>query len=388
MIVIFQTIFSVFSFLYLTATAFLYSGLKRLSKSSGKRNTRNYSFSIVIAARNEEANILACLESVCSQTIDKSRYEVVLVEDRSTDRTFKLAQDFAAGHSNVKIVPVYKTIPGISPKKYAVSLGIKAAENEIIVFTDADCRVRTTWLETINSGFDENTGLVQGITTYSRAEGINDFLFNFQAVDFLSHGIIAAAAIGAKFPLNSNANNMSFRKSAFDAVGGYGFAGSVVSGDDDLLLQRIWKSKKWNIKYMTDASGAVYTFPAKSFNDMFEQRKRWGSKTVHYTRPQMFFLGEIFFFYLCIPASIIAALFFPILWISTICLLIVKLIGEYMLLLPGMKMFDKNELRKYIIPGSILQLPMVLCAVVIGVFFKFVWKGGTYKRKIKCREGC
>jgi cellulose synthase/poly-beta-1,6-N-acetylglucosamine synthase-like glycosyltransferase len=378
------TLFSAVSLFYLGATLFLFCGLKRLSSHSN--GPKNLTYSIVIAARNEETTIAACLESVFSQTIDPHRYEVILVDDRSNDRTVDVAKSLAAKHPKLSILTIQQTPAGLSPKKHAVSQGVTRAKNEIVVFTDADCRVPPTWLDTIDRQFAADVGLVQGVTTYSYVKGMNAFFFGVQALDFLSHGIVAAAAIGSGFPLNSNANNLAFRKAAFDQLGGYGSAGSVVSGDDDLLLQRIGKCKKWAIRYMVDPHGAVETSPALTVKAMFEQRKRWGSKTVHYNKQQVVFLGGIFCFYLSIMASFLAALFSPKLWFVFAGMLLVKLLGESILMIPGTALFNKKELRSYIVPASILQPPMVVCAVVLGVFGKFTWKGQSYSRMIHAKK--
>jgi cellulose synthase/poly-beta-1,6-N-acetylglucosamine synthase-like glycosyltransferase len=367
------------SLLYIAAVVFLSRGLCRISSGS-PASPHNLKFSIVIAARNEERAIKRCLNSVLNQTIGVSRYEVILVNDRSTDATASIAGEVAARHPNLSIVSVRETPAGMSPKKYAVSLGIASASNEIVVFTDADCVVPPTWLQTIDRYFDEHTGLVQGITTYERVAGINRLFFGLQAVDFLSHGVVAAAAIGAGLPINSNANNFAFRKAAFDEAHGYGKLGSVVSGDDDLLLQRIWRSKKWRIRFMADTAGKVTTLPTPTVRGVFEQRKRWGSKTVHYNAGQVCLLVPVFLFYLATVAACCAGCFLPVAFALCGAMLIVKLLGEMLLMMPGTKLFGELALRKFLVLGSLVELPLVLSAVVLGVFGRFAWKGQRFAR--------
>jgi cellulose synthase/poly-beta-1,6-N-acetylglucosamine synthase-like glycosyltransferase len=367
----------ILSLIYLSIILFFYRGLRRLSPSSVPHNLR---FSVVIAARNEERNIEKCLKSVLSQTIDPSRYEVILVNDRSTDATAAIAAAIAKNRPNLSVLAILETPQGVSPKKHAVLQGILKAKEEIIVFTDADCIVPPAWLETIGMYFDDNTGLVQGITTYAEAPGMNRLFYGIQAVDFLSHAVVSAAAIGANLPLNSNANNFAFRKKAFDEANGYGVDGAVVSGDDDLLLQRIWRNTPWRIRYMTDAAAAVRTLPTQSAAGVFEQRKRWGSKTVHYSRMQVSVLSSVFFFYLAIAALFLAGFFKPVLFVVFCGMLLVKFIGELVLMIPGTRLFGEQRLRKYLLPASLIQLPLVLLSVVLGVFGKFVWKEQKFGR--------
>lgn len=363
---------------YCAAVLFLARGLARIIPASRAGHGSN--FSVVIAAHNEEENISACLTSVLRQTIPASRFEVILVNDRSTDATAKRAEALAETHANLSVINIPSTPSGLSPKKHAVGQGVSAARNEIVVFTDADCTVPDTWLETIDRYFDEHTGLVQGITVYRKAPGMNELFFGLQAVDFLSHGVVAAAAIGAGLPLNSNANNFAFRKAAFQDVNGYGKLGAVISGDDDLLLQRIWRSGVWRIRYMPDASAKVFTLPTPTPGAVFEQRKRWGSKTVYYNPRQVSLLSAVFLFYVGISAFFIGGFVRPLCFALCAGMLFVKILGEATLMEPGTRMFGELPLRAFIMPASLVQLPMVIAAVAAGVFGRFSWKDRRFAR--------
>lgn len=365
---------------YLGAIIYLLRGLHLLQPSG---DPQHLTYSIVIAARNEEANIAQCLDSIFSQTIAPDSYEVILVNDRSTDATAQICARYAEQHPSMSVITISGTPAGLAPKKYAVARGIEAARYEIIVQTDADCTVRTDWLTTIDRNFGEGIGLVQGITTYVRPEGMTRLFYGLQAVDFLSHGIVAAAAIGAGMPINSNANNFAFRKKAFEEVDGYGSkAARVVSGDDDLLLQRIAQSKTWEVRFMIDPKGAVLTMPTMTPGGVFNQRKRWGSKTVNYTAGQVVFLSGIFLFYCGIPGSLIIGFVKPVFLAVFVGMLAVKVFGELLLMVPGTATFNQKHLRPYIVPASLIQLPMVLAAVVLGVFGRFSWKGEKFGREV------
>jgi cellulose synthase/poly-beta-1,6-N-acetylglucosamine synthase-like glycosyltransferase len=357
---------------------FLRRGLHRLSCPGCTAST---TFSVVIAARNEEENIGACLDSVLDQTMAATDYEVIVVNDRSIDKTAAIARDYASRVSNLRVVEVTEVPDGISPKKHAVLRGVETARHGIVVFTDADCRVPRTWLETVGRYFTDDTGVVQGITTYSPVAGMNRTFWGLQALDFLSHGIIAAAGIGAGLPINSNANNMAVRREAIEKTG-YGTKSGVVSGDDDLLLQRIWEDGRWKIRYMTDRQGAVTTLPTATLKGVFEQRKRWGSKTVHYSPGQVVLLGGVFLFYLLIIFNGLIGLFSRRHRSAFRKLIMGKLAGELLLLIPGTRIFNQQALRRYIVPASVLQLPLVVAAVVIGVFGNFSWKGQSFRRSV------
>ncbi|MDG5814435.1 glycosyltransferase [Chitinispirillales bacterium ANBcel5] len=365
---------------YSLVILFLKRGLITLNKPA---KPAGYSFSVVIAARNEEKNIQLCIDSVLAQTIDKERFEIIVIDDRSIDNTPLILTKIAQTHHNLRWIRVEKTPNKVSPKKYAVTKGIEQAKNEIVVFTDADCVVPETWLHTLDCYFAEDTGLVQGITCYKEDESINRHFYGVQSIDFLSHGIVAAAGIGAGIPINSNANNFAFKKEVFSSLCGYGEdIQCVVSGDDDLLLQRIWKSGKWKVEFMSDPAGAVETNPTPTIAEAFEQRKRWGSKTVHYCLPQVLILSTVFLFYLFIAAFFVTGFIDHTFWGVTVGLVGVKVTGEALLLYPGTKIFRKKELRRYILAASVIQLPVVIAAVFSGVFGKFSWKDQKFRRKV------
>lgn len=365
---------------YGAAVAFLWRGLRRLRLSGPPQNL---TYSVVIAARNEQNTIGRCLESVFSQTFPQERYEVIVVNDRSDDHTSDICEEYCRRNPAMSHMVIRETPPGVAPKKYAVTAGIAQARNEVVVLTDADCVVPAGWLSAIDRNFTDSTDLVQGVTAYEYPGRMGRFFFNVQAVDFLSHGVVAAAAMGAGLPLNSNANNFAFRKKAYENARGYGSVKKVVSGDDDLLLQRIAQNRKGSVSFMTDPAGAVITRPTPTLRAMFEQRKRWGSKTVNYGPGQVVFLGGVFLFYCGVAASLAAGFFNPVFFSVFLAMFASKLTGEYMLMLPGTAVFNQKYLRPYILPASFFHLPLVLAAVLFGVFGRFSWKGERYGRIVK-----
>ncbi|MFP4418610.1 MAG: glycosyltransferase [Chitinispirillaceae bacterium] len=372
-----------FGIWYLGSVLYLRRGLSRNSRST---NPHGHRFSVIIAARNEEKSIERCIRSLMQQSVDSSRYEVIVANDRSIDATRQILEKLRQEFENLYIIDITTLPIACSPKKNALTQAISIAKNEIIVYTDADCVVGERWLESIDCHFEENVGLVQGITTYHRDTTISPLLYGFQAIEFLSHGIVSAAAIGAGFPLNSNANNLAFRKSIFKQIDGYSTVQELVSGDDDLLLQRIWRDKSWKLRYMTDTRGAVTTTPTPTLRGVFEQRKRWGSKTVHYNPGQIMFLGGIFSFYLSLITATGAAFLSSDCWPLAGILWFVKLLGEALLMIPGMRMFRQQFLLPYFLPASVLQLPMIILAVLLGVFGSYEWKQQRFMRKMKKEE--
>jgi predicted membrane-bound dolichyl-phosphate-mannose-protein mannosyltransferase len=132
---------------------------------------------------------------------------------------------------------------------------------------------------------------------------------------------------------------------------------------------------------MADAAGAVRTRPTQTFPGVFEQRKRWGSKTVHYGIRQIMMLSGVFSFYCAVMALLCAGIFVRQALVISACMMLVKIAGEAILMFPGTKIMGQEGLRKYLIVGSLIQLPMVIFSVVLGVFGRFAWKDQRFKRK-------
>jgi cellulose synthase/poly-beta-1,6-N-acetylglucosamine synthase-like glycosyltransferase len=378
---VFVCICGILSLYYLGAVLFLLRGL--MKRGDAGQQQPGLAFSVIIAARNEEHTLDHCLAHVFDQSLPPERFEVIVVNDRSTDATAAVCEGYGRNHPNMSVITVTQTPRGIAPKKHAVTQGVRKARNEIVVLTDADCTVPRQWLETISRYFSGDTGLVQGITVYAENASLNRFFWGLQSIDFLSHGVVSAAAIGMGMPLNSNANNFAFRRALFEEVGGYGDGSEkVISGDDDLLLQRIATDKNWQVRYMTDPAGAVTTAPTPTVAGVFEQRKRWGSKTVNYSTRQIAFLSGVFLFYCGIAAAVIMGFFEPRFFLAAAAMAAVKIVGEYLLLIPGTALFGRKQLRPFILPASLLQAPMVIAAVVLGVFGRFSWKGERFGRTV------
>lgn len=367
---IFSTL-SLFSAYYLFVILFLLRGLKKLKKGC---NDKKHSFSVITACRNEEGHIEACLRSVFAQDYPGELFSVIVVDDRSADRTPEVLKRLRAEFSRLSVITLDRCPEGTAPKKHALSKGIEQARGEILLFTDADCRVPPTWISAINRHFDEKTGTVSGLTTYFRPPSMDRFFWGLQAMDFFSHSVVSAAAIGAGLPLNTNANNFAVRRSLYDSVRGFTRGLAVVSGDDDLLLQAAAREGRALVRYAIEKEAAVETAPTPTLRGIWEQRKRWGSKTIYYNKGAVLFLTGIFFYYLLILVGLVVSFAWPF--------FVYKTLLDLLLAWRGMRLFRKTDLLPYFPPASILHIPLIILSIVFGVFGRFTWKGATTKKRL------
>ncbi len=359
---------------------------KGLSSIAVPESNEKPFFSVIIAARNEEANIKKCIERILAQSYPSNKFEIIVADDRSTDSTAAIIESCASIDKRIRLVKIGNCPVGVSPKKNAVSEAVSYARGEVLLFTDADSTVPSGWMECMASHLAPDTDFVSGLTKFYKTGTVSDVWFNLQQTDFLSHGIVSAAAISAGLPLNTNANNLAVRRLSFNKVNGYRGVECVVSGDDDLLLQRL-KKAGGKVKFAASPLAAVETKAAANLREWWEQRKRWSSKTVYYDRKAVFLLSFVFSYYLLIFTAVFLSLLIDGLFYYGIIAFVHKTILDAFLYFRGCSLL-KCKLRGYwfwlLAP---LHIPIIVFAVLFGVFGRFRWKDGRVSRKLAVSVG-
>ncbi len=239
---------------------------------------------VIVAARNEEKNIIRCLESLSNLYYPVGKLEIFVVDDKSTDATGKMIDEFIADKPIFKKIEVKNKMGKLRGKTNAIATAIELASGEIIVTTDADCAVHPQWAFTLASYYDENVAMVSGYTTQKATSGFS----GMQALDFIYLLIVAAGTMNYKKPLSCIGNNMSYRKSVYHEVGGYeGIPFSVT--EDFGLLMVIDKLKKYKIIYPLDKEALVVSEPCEDMSALYHQKKRWGVGGLD-SRPRGYFV--------------------------------------------------------------------------------------------------
>ena len=248
-------------------------------KKEARRKNRKIdnSISVIIPAKNEEESLPSLFASLEKQTY--SDFEIVLVDDRSEDDTFSVMMKFQSRYPDrVRIVRNEKTFYGKNPKQMVLDIGAKNASGDILLFTDADCRVPETWVESMASAYnDERTGLVFGSVTTGGGKGL---LANFQRFDHLLRYHYTAACAGLKSPTGGFGNNLSIRAAALDDIGGFSDIEFSVT-EDAQLIARVRDTGKWIIEAKSSWASTVYTAPVKTWKELAVQELRWSTGAVH-----------------------------------------------------------------------------------------------------------
>lgn len=245
-----------------------------------KADTQNPPFiSIIIPVRNEENNIGALLADLANQHFPQANFEVLVINDNSTDRTAEIVQQAAAINNNIRLIHLPDT-PTTSPKKRAIETAISTAKGDLILTTDGDCRVGTNWLHSISMHYlATGAKLISSPVTFHKAKSLFDHL---QIVEFSSLIGSGASAISAGYPSMCNGANLAYEKRAFQEVGGYDGVRHIASGDDEFLMHKIAAHFPGSVHFLKNPDAIVSTEAHQSWAGFFRQRKRWASKWKHY----------------------------------------------------------------------------------------------------------
>ena len=339
-----------------------------LSLRPRRVNGRHLSVSVVVPARNEAANIDACLRALSVQTYSDEHLEIIVVDDRSTDDTAARIDKWTRRLPNLSRVSVTQQDCDC-PKKNALWQGIKNARGDIIFTTDADCRPGPNWIASAIAHFAPDVGMVIGHAPLLKNERAISGLLSLQA---LIVSTLAAGSAGIGFPLTCSGRNMAYRREAFDEVNGFSDIGHIIGGDDVLLMRQVAQKSAWKIRFNADADAFV---PSASHPDnLINRQVRYQSKTIHYGIPTLILALAVYIFHV-----ILATL--PILfWIDTelfyavgSCLAI-KIIADAVFLLVGSIRFKSLKLLLWFPILEILIIPYIVIICALGTFTPFKWK--------------
>ncbi len=342
--------------------------------------------SVVIAARNEEENIGALLQDLAAQDYPVDRYEVIIANDNSTDATAAIVAGYSAHYPFIKLINITATPVDFSPKKYALQCAVDRANGDIILATDADCRVGPRWISTMTAYMDEDTGFVIGFSQFGRRGQAQPFVQRFQAFDFVTLMGVAAAATHLRLPMAASGQNLGYRKAAFVAVNGYHPVKRRLSGDDVLLMQMIRKHTRYRIVYASHPDAHAVSAPQPTWGSFINQRNRWASNGGYQVR-----LNLTFFAYLILTFSFNVLLLLGLPWALYVhqhtllfawCLA-GKACSEGAIAIAAARFFHREDLLKYFPGWFALQIPYVVLVGVLGSMGLFRWKGRTGGTRVK-----
>lgn len=236
------------------------------------KNPSNQIISAIVVVRNEDENIANLLDSFERQTYQN--FEIIIVDDNSTDQTVNIIEKHPEFGKRLRLLKLVNR--GNSPKKNGIELAIENAKGEIIFTTDGDCILSPKILEVYANIFqNSNTKMLIGPVTFFEE---NSLWNSLQIVEFASLSGSSAIAAFLNAPIMSSAANLAYRKSVFLEVGAYADNAGLASGDDEFLMNKISNRYPKSTKYVKSDECVVETKACTTWNEFYNQRKRWAGK--------------------------------------------------------------------------------------------------------------
>jgi len=363
----------IFEIIFLTALSFYFIQLIIFTIGAGKqfqkiKNEELPTVTIIVAARDEKENILECMRSLDNLIYPEEKLEIILINDHSTDGTGEIIESFIQDNPKFKAIIPSEQVGTLKGKSNALANAIKIASGEIILTTDADCTVSPTWAKTIASYFQKNIGFVGGFTTQN-----SDTTFGgMQAIDFIYLITIASGSQNIGKPLSCIGNNMAYRKSIYEEIGGYENLKFSVTEDFNMLMA-INKNKKYKIIYPLDEGSLVTSKPCPDFKTLYWQKKRWGVGGMDSD-----FIGYLIMAwgFITHAAMILTPLFFSL---TALYLCLFKIFIDYFFVYPVFKKLKLNMKFGHFVAFEIYFIVyVIMLPLVVFAGRKVKWKGREY----------
>ena len=309
--------------------------------------------SVIIAARNEARNIERNLPAILAQ--DYKRFEVIVIDDNSTDDTAKVLENLCKSHGNLR----YARLADVRGKKNAVTKGIELANYEWLLLTDADCSPRSDrWIESMFSNLSRNTNLILGYSPFYKAEGLVNSLARVDAfnigVQYLSFALYGIPYMGV-------GRNMAYRKSLFQETRGFSDHMNVLSGDDDLFIQAAASSSYTAVRMIKDTQ--TISRSKTSFSSWFSQKRRHFSTGFHYKIGTLIMLGLVQFnilgFYVALFLNVVYGTH---IWVVFV-LALVRFYSQYRIIKKTAVKLGEIDL---LLLSLILELPIIIFNLLAG----------------------
>jgi cellulose synthase/poly-beta-1,6-N-acetylglucosamine synthase-like glycosyltransferase len=355
-------IFSILGFYLLMHFIMLIGLLINSKKPQG--STYEPTVSIIICAKDEEDSIEDCIKSLVDLNYPKDKLEIILVNDRSVDRTKEIMTSYVSRHPQLKYFEATESAGKLKGKANALQQALKIATKEIIFTTDADIKVNRNWIREIIKYYDEKTGVVAG---YSVIETKNLF-WSLQSADWLYLLSVASGGDGVGVPISCVGNNMSYRKSAYDNIGGYEKIPFSVT-EDFILLQKIHKSG-CKTKFPVNDDTKNITLPCLTIKQLLSQKKRWAAGGMGAMN-----FGMLIGLFSWLTGAVILSGWAFLDMRTYLAFFIIKLIADSIFLFPAVKEFKMFKVYLYMVFFEIyFAVYVIITSVLLAVDRKVVWK--------------
>lgn len=326
--------------------------------------------SVLVAARDEEHGILACLQALHRLNYPAAQLQILIGDDDSSDGTARIVQDFIRDKPHFHYHHISQPLPGLRGKQNVLAQLSALADGDLLLITDADIEVHPDWAAGMAAGFaDARTGIVCGPTLVWG----NSLFARLQGLDWLMGQVLARAHAGVGIPISAVGNNMAVRREAYDNIGGYAALPFNII-EDFLLFHALVEQGPWRYKMVFHPGLSAESLPVEGLQGWFRQRKRWfrGARGLAWYNLLLIFLNA-----LVMPAIVASALLLP--WPWTVAFVGAKLLADFLLLLYGALRLGKLSRLMYFLPYEAYYVfSMIATPVLMMLPGRVVWKGRRY----------
>jgi cellulose synthase/poly-beta-1,6-N-acetylglucosamine synthase-like glycosyltransferase len=371
LIALLSTISFLLSALFLFVITFLIIGWNRIKRPQVKLSGFTTRVTILIAARNEEEKIHLTIEDILAQDYPKELTEIIIVDDHSTDRTSQIIAGYA--DHGVKLLQLKEDKPLNSYKKKAIAQAIKRSTAELMVATDADCRMGKKWLSSIVGYYEANDlFMISSPVSYFEEKSLFE---RMQTLEFYTLIATGGAFIGNNHASTCNGANLAYRRDIFYEVGGFTGIDDLASGDDELLLQKVAARYPGKIGFLKLYDAVVFTHAKHNLQEFLQQRRRWASKSVKYKDKKVVaVVTGLWLFNVSVLANFFLGFWDKIFFEICGSQLLMMAILELILLLPVTLFFKRTRLLSLII----ISIPIY---VIYFAYIGLAGNKGTYHWK-------
>ena len=323
--------------------------------------------SVLVAARDEEKNIAACLQALVKQDYPIDQIEVLVGNDDSSDRTGEIIRLLESEYAQIKSVEIVQGKDGLQGKTNVLAQLADKAKGEFLAFTDADIVVPKQWLKSMVGYFEEKTGVVTGVTVVQSG----GFFGLFQGIDWVFALAMVRILTALGFPVTAMGNNMMVRKSTYDSTGGYRAIGFSVT-EDFALFNAIVKAG-WGFKNVIHSSVSAVSEPVRGMMSLLHQRKRWmhGALKLHWSIVLLLILQALYY-----PLILALLIYSPIKAMEIVAM---KVFLQALFIAISLL---KTRSFKHVLALPIYEIYAGIFAMCLSVFYllpvKMKWKGRSY----------
>ncbi|MEZ5081839.1 MAG: glycosyltransferase [Bacteroidales bacterium] len=379
-LVIYFILLLAFGVIYIMLIGGYTLGWYMLSTYTAKTNkTYSTKATIIIPARNEEENIQLSLFDLVNQSISPSNFEIVVVDDNSTDQTSLMVEETINQNPGVKISLIKLKDGELNTpyKKNAILEGIENSTGELIITTDADCRFSENWLSTLLNFYEnEKPKMIVGPVSFHNDE---TFFEKLQTIEFLSLIAVTGGAVRINKPIMCNGANLAYEKKTFYEAGGFG-DDRFSSGDDVFLLLKIRKLfGNKSIRFLKNHNAIVYTEPKKNLKEFIHQRIRWASKNKGYDANILIVSFSVYMVNLLLIIGVVYAIFNPELFYLIALLVFAKALIDVPILFGIFHFIKQKKALLLAFPLVVLYPIYIVLTGALGIVSQYQWKGRNVK---------